>query len=283
MLPRRIAYNTLATRLSRFRSETSSSLILVSPSLLSYICSVGCGSLHSIYSYSIRERKNNVVKEMEFSAPGEQQPGWVDVADAADVVAGSRFRVSASTHPGWDGEPVAVFCLSDGGGLPQTRLFAISDACPHVAIGSLYDGDACAGLGDLEDIVGLRAAVLCPVHSYAFDLQTGHCVTDKGKGTPSAKVYRTRIITVSSPGAAKGSKNSDPSDGNSSAGSSDNQSRRVLQIHAVPEDAADNRVSLEAGNKAQLHLVQLALERKYGAPEKDADVDDLSDLLFGEI
>jgi nitrite reductase/ring-hydroxylating ferredoxin subunit len=223
---------------------------------------------------------------MDFTVRDEH-PGWLDVADGAEVVAGARFRVSASTHPGWEGEPVAVFCLSGSGGgsgggsaepLPEVERYAISDPCPHVAIGSLHDGDACAGLGelgDLEDMAGLNAAVLCPVHSYAFDLQTGHCITDKGRGTPSANIYRTRIITVNAgAAAAQKSSNANVLDGGGS------NIRRVLQINMVPKDTAENTVSLTAGNKAQLHLVQLALERKYGTAEEEGDDDDLSDLLL---
>lgn len=228
---------------------------------------------------------------MEFAAPDDS--GWFEVAPAEDVVAGARFRVAASTHKGWEGEPVAIFVLAGG-----SEVYAISDPCPHVAIGSLHSGDACAKLGDLEDIAssGLNAAVLCPVHSYAFDLETGHCITDKSRQTPAANVYNTRIATINNPGLASSPQTTSgiatsatPTKSSSSIEEADqpgrvptsNISRRVLQIQSVPRPKEENRVSLEAGNKAQLHLVQLALTRKYGAMEEDEEDDGLSDLLIG--
>ena len=191
---------------------------------------------------------------MEFAAPPDS--GWIDVTDGSDVVPGAKFHVSSSSHPGWESEPVAIFALSSESS--ELEFYAISDPCPHVAVGSLHDGDACADLGDLEDIAGtgLRAAVLCPVHSFAFDLQTGHCITDKRQGTPPARIYRTRLITVAA----------------ESAGGSHSTSR-MLQIHTEPKETTENTVSLKAGNKAQLHLVQLALERKYGVAA-DSDGED---------
>jgi nitrite reductase/ring-hydroxylating ferredoxin subunit len=114
------------------------------------------------------------------------------------------------------------------------RLHAIADACPHVAIGSLAQGDACV-LADLEDL----AVVSCPVHTFAFDLSTGHCVTDKRRKTPAASVYSTRIWR-------------------------ENDGSEVVQISTMPRKAVENVVSIDVGNRAQLRLVEIALRRKFG-------------------
>jgi nitrite reductase/ring-hydroxylating ferredoxin subunit len=70
--------------------------------------------------------------------------------------------------------PVALFRLRSGADAP---VYAIQDACPHVAIGSLVKGDA-AYVGDIEDWSGstCRAAVACPVHAFTFDLDNGLCI-----------------------------------------------------------------------------------------------------------
>jgi len=58
-----------------------------------------------------------------------------------------------------DGEPVAVFRPRGGG------LFATQAHCPH-ARGLLSDG-----------LVGGRR-VICPLHGFGFDLESGRCETD---------------------------------------------------------------------------------------------------------
>ena len=169
----------------------------------------------------------------------------------------SRTKVSAETHPHWDGEtPVVVFVLAAPRGtyddttastaaLPAARVYAISDLCPHVAIGRLSEGDA-VDLGDMEDLRTAGCASLpvvdCPVHAYVFDLRSGHCITDRRGRTPPAPVYPTRTAVVGG--------------------------QRVLQVCSKPRaPVPENTVSVEAGNKAQLHLVARAMDRKFGAAE----------------
>jgi nitrite reductase (NADH) small subunit len=59
------------------------------------------------------------------------------------------------------GEAVAVFRTRSG------RLFATQAFCPH-ARGPLADG-----------LIG-STTVLCPLHTFAFDLETGRCLADGG-------------------------------------------------------------------------------------------------------
>ena len=152
-----------------------------------------------------------------------------------------KIKITPETHPKWTGRPSATlfsFKNEESNGQSQQklplRLHAIADACPHVAIGSLAKGDACV-LPDLEDL----AVVTCPVHSFAFDLTTGHCVTDKRRKTPAANVYSTRIWQ-------------------------DNNGKEVVQISTKVKPVVENTVSLEVGNKAQLRLVEMALRIKFG-------------------
>ena len=135
-----------------------------------------------------------------------------------------KIKITPETHPKWTGRPPATlfsFKNEESNGQSQQklpmRLHAIADACPHVAIGSLAKGDACV-LPDLEDL----AVVTCPVHSFAFDLTTGHCVTDKRRKTPAANVYSTRIWQ-------------------------DNNGKEVVQISTKVKPVVENTVSLEVG------------------------------------
>jgi nitrite reductase (NADH) small subunit len=57
-----------------------------------------------------------------------------------------------------DGEPIAVFRTRAG------RLFATQAFCPH-ARGPLADG-----------LIG-KSTVLCPLHAFAFDLQSGRALS----------------------------------------------------------------------------------------------------------
>lgn len=57
-----------------------------------------------------------------------------------------------------DGEPIAVFRTRSGG------LFATQAFCPH-------------GRGPLADGLIGKATVLCPLHAFAFDLQSGRCLS----------------------------------------------------------------------------------------------------------
>ena len=66
-----------------------------------------------------------------------------------------------------DGEAVAVF-RTRGGGLFATQAF-----CPH-------------GRGPLADGLVGRTTVLCPLHAFAFDLQSGRCL---GGGCADLRSY----------------------------------------------------------------------------------------------
>lgn len=69
--------------------------------------------------------------------------------------------------------PVALFRFGR-----DSPIYAIQDECPHVAIGSLAEGEA-ASLEDIEDFsdATCNAAVSCPIHSFTFDLSTGQCIS----------------------------------------------------------------------------------------------------------
>lgn len=79
--------------------------------------------------------------------PSPEAPAKVRVADSAALVEGRPLRIEAF------GRTVAVV-------RHRGRLFAFDDACPHRG-GAL-------GKGDIED-----GKVLCPLHGWAFDLETG--------------------------------------------------------------------------------------------------------------
>lgn len=61
----------------------------------------------------------------------------------------------------FDGKTIAVFRQRDG------RLFATDNACPHKA-GPLADG-----------LVG-SGKVICPLHMWKIDLETGRCLGEDG-------------------------------------------------------------------------------------------------------
>ena len=77
---------------------------------------------------------------------------WVEVAAAAEIAPGSGRTVAAGDLR------IAVF-NEDG------FLFAIDDACPHQGA-SLGEGLLHAG------------RVICPWHSWVFDIRTGQCPRD---------------------------------------------------------------------------------------------------------
>jgi nitrite reductase/ring-hydroxylating ferredoxin subunit len=88
---------------------------------------------------------------------------WIPVAAAGDVPPGQGRRVSAGRFV------LALF--NDGGSYRAT-----DDACPH-------QGASLSG-GTLVD-----GRVICPLHSWVFDLATGRC--PRGTHEPVA-VYATR-------------------------------------------------------------------------------------------
>lgn len=74
---------------------------------------------------------------------------WIQVADAATLPPGEGRTVTAGERK------LALF--NDG-----TAFLAVDDACPHQG-GSL-------GSGTLHE-----GRVICPLHSWVFDLRTGRC------------------------------------------------------------------------------------------------------------
>ncbi|MCP3979754.1 MAG: Rieske 2Fe-2S domain-containing protein [bacterium] len=88
---------------------------------------------------------------------------WVGVGTLEDVPAGEGRTVTAGDRR---------IALSNEGG----RFWAVDDACPHqgasLATGTLHDG-----------------RVICPLHSWIFELNTGRCPRDSHD--PVA-VYATR-------------------------------------------------------------------------------------------
>lgn len=169
-------------------------------------------------------------------AKAQPQELYVTVLPVSHIVPGTAVRVTTDTHPSWPHAPVALygFPTTSSSSSPKLQLHAIGDACPHVAIGSLSKGDVCV-LSDLEDL----SVVSCPVHTYVFDLKTGHCLTDKRNHTPATPVYKTRIAC-----------------GADGLG--------MVQICTTPNASVPNKVPLDVGNAAQLALVKIGLDRKFG-------------------
>ena len=71
--------------------------------------------------------------------------------------------------PGPNGGSVLV--VNDG-----DEILAVDDTCPHAG-GPLHEGVVDDGL------------IICPLHSYSFDLRTGECLED-----PSLSVDRYRVV-----------------------------------------------------------------------------------------
>ncbi len=88
---------------------------------------------------------------------------WIKVAIASDLSPGEGRAVDAA------GRRVALF--NDSG-----EFHAIDDICPHQG-GSLSDGTLHEG------------RVICPLHSWVFELRTGRCPRDSHEPVNS---YPTR-------------------------------------------------------------------------------------------
>jgi nitrite reductase/ring-hydroxylating ferredoxin subunit len=88
---------------------------------------------------------------------------WVKVVDLESMTPGSARKVAV-------GE-LRIALFNDGG-----RLHAVDDACPHqgasLSSGTLHDG-----------------RVICPLHSWVFELETGRC--PRNSHDP-VQVYETR-------------------------------------------------------------------------------------------
>jgi len=95
--------------------------------------------------------------------------GRVDDIPAGE---GKAYRVG--------GETVAVFRLRDGG------LYAVENRCPHQG-------------GPLSEGVTGGCAVICPMHSWRFNLATGACLNDPAhrlRTYPIRAVDGLLILTV---------------------------------------------------------------------------------------
>lgn len=106
---------------------------------------------------------------------------WVEVAESAELSPGRGRAVTIG------GLRVALF--NDGG-----EFLAVDDACPHQG-GSLAAGTLHAG------------RVICPLHSWVFDLRTGRCPRDTHEpvATYPARCLDGRVeIRVPDPTVAAG-------------------------------------------------------------------------------
>ena len=70
---------------------------------------------------------------------------------------------------------------------------------------------------------------------FTFDLRTGHCISNRNNQTPPAAVYATRLVNG-----------------------------RVWLRRDPVAAAPPNEVSLDDGFRAQMALVQIGLDRKFG-------------------
>ena len=82
----------------------------------------------------------------------------VRVLALSDLKAGKGVLVSVN------GQDVAVFRRGE-------EVLAIGDGCPH------QGGSLCEGWVEGE-------IVICPVHGWEFDMQTGACMTVPGESVP---------------------------------------------------------------------------------------------------
>ncbi len=103
---------------------------------------------------------------------------WVKVAEASELSSGEGCAVIAGDHR------LALF--NDSG-----EYYAIDDMCPHEG-GSLSEGVLHAG------------RVICPLHSWVFDLRTGRCPRETHE---PVKIYPIRC-------SAAGVEVQIPADGN---------------------------------------------------------------------
>ena len=97
------------------------------------------------------------------------------------------------------------------------------------------------GLSDIEDLQGSSCGpvVACPVHAFTFDLRTGHCISNHKKdgrlGTPPGLVFSAR-----------------------------QERAGEISLFTEPLPPQPNRVAQADGFAAQLELVRIGLDRKYG-------------------
>lgn len=81
---------------------------------------------------------------------------WVDVGALSDIPLRGARRICL------DGRPIAIFRTGDD------EVFALIDRCPHRG-------------GPLSEGIVSGRAVVCPLHNWQIDLETGRvCAPDEG-------------------------------------------------------------------------------------------------------
>uniref|UniRef100_A0A7S4B9J5 Rieske domain-containing protein n=1 Tax=Chrysotila carterae TaxID=13221 RepID=A0A7S4B9J5_CHRCT len=179
----------------------------------------------------------------------------------------SSFLVNSETTPNWPGEPLVVWYR-------QGSLWAMQEACPHARI-SLHTADiedfrphACMQSrqstwangavpreSDLQALAG--PCIVCPAHMYVFDCGNGACLTNEL--TQSARVYAVKTKRLEELGAERVQVliSRDPRQ-------QDESQSRVAGAGEYCQTGKALKVSKDGGNKIQLALVKLGLERKFG-------------------
>lgn len=93
-----------------------------------------------------------------------REPRWHELGKAGDFPSGSLRGMLIKGRR---------LCVGRSG----ARYFALDDTCPHAG------GSLCEGLLD-EDLV------ICPLHAYGFEIDTGRCLDDEACSVSS---YDVRI------------------------------------------------------------------------------------------
>eukprot|EP00947_MAST-08B_sp_MAST-8B-sp1_P001804 g1804.t1 len=120
-----------------------------------------------------------------------------------------------------------------------------SAAAAAAAAGAGAGAGAAGGSAGSADAASAAAkniipAVACPVHSFVFDLRTGHCLTNHTH-VPSGPVYATRVL----------------------------EPLGVVFLAREATPQADNQVSLEDGQSTQRAIVKAAIDRKFARDGDD--------------
>jgi len=91
-----------------------------------------------------------------------REPRWHELGRVEDFRSGGlRGRLVAGRR----------LCVGRAG----ARFFAIDDTCPHAG------GSLCEGLLEAE-------LVICPLHAYGFEIESGRCVDDPNCSVSSYEV-----------------------------------------------------------------------------------------------
>jgi ferredoxin-nitrite reductase len=121
---------------------------------------VPCDALPRVLEGLIRHLDAEKVRRQLRSAPSTPPPAGARTGNAGATVVISRDELAdgACRLVTVNGAEVAVFRRQD-------RIYAIQNRCPHEGAG------LCGGAVDGEDVI-------CPLHGYRFNLETGTCSTD---------------------------------------------------------------------------------------------------------